>query len=308
MEVFMNESKLKILKMLEEGKITFEQAQELLKATSETKESNKHGFWKNIFIDFLKEAKNFDDTKKIKDVFLLKETLSGDIKKLDFTATNGKISLTYSNDENVYISGEVESKVKKEKYIDYTVEKNKLIIKPIDSDIKGIDLEIQIPKRNYDLLKCHTSNDKIKLTELDIIEYDIETSNGGLILNKTIGTKINAVTSNDKIILKECNFKEADLQTSNGKINIVNPVIKGKNKFKTVTSNDDIDFEFDEKLLEKTGFDINTRTSNGNIEIRLPKISKKGSKEIIVESNSDFENVLTINAKTSNSDIFIGSK
>jgi len=154
----------------------------------------------------------------------------------------------------------------------------------------------------------HTSNDKIKLTELDINEYDLESSNGGLILNKTIGTKINAVTSNDKIILKECNFKETDLQTSNGKINIINPVIKGKNKFKTITSNDDIELEFDNELIKNTGFSINTRTSNGNIEIDLPKLSKKSSKELIMESNTDFENVLTINAKTSNSDIFIGSK
>ncbi len=303
----MSESKLKILKMLEEGKITFEQAQELLKATSDNKESGKHSFWKNMFIDFLKEAKKFDESK-IKDIFLLKNQLSKEITNLSFIATNGKISVSYSNDENIYISGEVESKVKKESYIEYNSDKNRLSIKPIDSDIRGIDLEIQIPKRIYDVLICHTSNDKIKLTELDINEYDLESSNGGLILNKTIGTKINAVTSNDKIILKECNFKETDLQTSNGKINIINPVIKGKNKFKTITSNDDIELEFDNELIKNTGFSINTRTSNGNIEIDLPKLSKKSSKELIMESNTDFENVLTINAKTSNSDIFIGSK
>jgi len=304
----MSESKLKILKMLEEGKITFEQAQELLKATSDNKESGKHSFWKNMFIDFLKEVEIFDD-KKIKDVFLIKQKIEKDVLFFDINSINGKINISYSDNENIYISGEVVTKNKKEKYIDINFKNNIFEIKPIDSDIKGLDLEIQIPKNKYNTLKATTSNDKIKLINLNTIsEYDIETTNGALIIDRVIGKKINGNTNNSKISLKESKLENIELKTSNGEIIVYNLVVDNKTKLSAITSNSLIKIEFDNDYLQNIDFIINAKTSNSNIKVDLPNLSKKSNKELIIESNNNFENVLTINAKTSNSDIFIGSK
>ncbi|HOA80795.1 MAG TPA: DUF4097 family beta strand repeat-containing protein, partial [Defluviitaleaceae bacterium] len=130
-----------------------------------------------------------------------------------------------------------------------------------------------------------SSNGRIELEDLNILETIIETSNASVYIDQWTGENLFVETSNGKVELTDFLGDKVEVKTSNGAIN---------SKIKDFKENKEYDYIF--------------KTSNGSIQIDLPKTNKVGYKINGKTSNSainyDLENFITEN--NSNSKELIG--
>ncbi|MCF6463543.1 DUF4097 family beta strand repeat-containing protein [Clostridium sp. Cult1] len=302
----MKDEKLMILSMLEEGKITSEEAIKLLDALEETEsfieyESTEDNEVKFINIDKTKEKLEGLE-KNIKDQNKKVESLGIDL--------GGKLANTFSN---LFSTGNpfnllgnykvLNTKVEKDiSYMDSPTihlksingsinlkswEKEKLLIKIIyqykhnnfTEDDKFYDLYEENNKIIFEPIYANNvmMNLDVYLPDRYYKEINLDTSNGK-IQAESLNLKIlNCDTTNASISLKDIIGKNIDLTTKNGRINLINissPILKA------VSTNSNIileDIDSDNlivstkngriKLSNILGKDISANTSNSSIEI-----------------------------------------
>ncbi len=300
----MKEEKIMILTMLEEGKITSEEAIKLLEALEdetfhkEEKSSNfknkkeeKYNFKEtlNSLEDIGSDIGNvlssmFDGLMDIGSSLPFKynyETTTttldmslADIENpsLDLRAINGEINLRPSKDENLSINVICQYKkgllIGNEPYFNFNKVNDKIIFSPNYNRDISIKLDVFVPERSYNEIKLNTSNGKIEINNANSNIIKAYTTNSNIILENIKSKDIDAKTGNSKIILNNITSDNIVCKTSNSTIDV--KLINAAHIF-LLTSNGKILLN---QINTSTAKDINLTTSNNSIIAEINGVDK----------------------------------
>ena len=332
----MKEEKMMILAMLEEGKITSEEAIKLLEALDQKEDfyqedtSSKSDEYtseeeKNIFQDTFDNLEDigsdignvlydiFDGLKDFSSSFGFKnnyETITTDLEmdldsmenpSLDLKAINGDINLRPTN-KNVLLV-KVVCQYKKgllnenETYFDFTNIDGKITFTPKYNSNISITLDVSIPEKFYNEIRLNTTNGKIYIKDLNSRSAQCITSNSSVEIEGGNTDLIDLTSKNGKIEIKDINSKNIQTYTTNADIEITN------------TNSETIDAKTGNgKIILKDikSVDITCKTSNSIIElssIDSQSIYLMTSNGKIILNDIDTANAKNINLITSNGSI-----
>ncbi len=324
-----------ILSMLEEGKITSEEAIKLMEAledveiprkTNDSKEEKNDKFKEkkfskpifNTLEDIGSDIGNalsnmFDSLKDMGNSFNFMgnyETITTDLDmdishienpSLDLRAVNGSIRLRPNYENKLFIKVICQYKngliLPNEPYFDFYMNGNKIIFNPKYNSSISIKLDVSLPEKHYDEITLNSSNGKIDIEELNT---DI----------------LRCITTNSSIDIVEVNSKKIDLTTKNGRIecrDTSSDIIKASTTNSNIFLNDIHCSEVDAKTANaKIGINdidagkIICKTSNASIEaedITCDIIHLTTSNGKITCDDIDIDRVKEIKLITSNSSI-----
>lgn len=250
----MKEEKKMILKMLEEGKISSEEAIKLLDALDDGS-SQDEDKWD-------KSKKEKQDSYKLKETFETLEEIGSDIGNalsdvfdgivdfgssftmksnyesitnklemdlseiesptLDLKAVNGHINLRPIEGETLYIKVSTEYKKgllsENETYFDFDREDEKIIFSPSYNNNISIKLDVSLPERHYKEILLNTSNGKIEILDAKSDVIRSYTKNASISLKGIDSEDIDLKTSNSSILLDDIRTEELSCMTSNSPV------------------------------------------------------------------------------------------
>lgn len=302
----MKEERLLILSMLTEGKITVEEATQLLEALDNKGDNSSKDFnkgkkkdaqedkskrlsnmtFEEIGMDIGNAVSNMiDGLKDMGGTFGINfnsETITLDLEEdlsaidnpiLDLKSINGAINLNTWDKETIAIKVTCDYKnglldIDSEFYKFY-IEDNKVVFVPMYNKDISIKLDVFVPNKDYKEIVLYTTNGKIQINEVNVNKLNCITNNGSIISNKIVGEDVSMATRNGKIEAIDISAVTLDLSTSNGKIICNHTDINRANKVTLVTSNGSITSTID-ALVKGTHFDLDT--SMGSVNLDLPNM------------------------------------
>lgn len=282
-----------ILSMLEEGKITSEEAIKLMEAIEEeeafSKDRSESSTYKKEEKFNLKDTLDniedigtdignalyglFDGLKDFGSSFgrynyeTVTNNLTMDLSglenpSLDLRAINGDININPSQEDSITIDVTCQYKkgllVANEAYFDF-INKNGTIsfIPKYNSNI-SIKLDVSLPEKHYDYIQLKTSNGKIYTKRLDARSAQYSTSNASINLEEANVELIDLTTKNGRIEINNTNSKDIKAYTTNASIEVKNT---NSEKIVANTGNGKI------ILNDISSLDTVCKTSNGSIDI-----------------------------------------
>lgn len=286
----------KILEMLNEGKITAEEAERLLKALGKRPESRPESWFDKI-------ASLFGVREKYTEQ--LDWTFDGaDVSLIKAETTNGSISLLGSEQDQVTVKAwkqvSAPSKEKAEEFaqqVQVHVEQNGTEIHIYKEHPRpplgyGVSVRYEISSPRTVGANLHTSNGAILIREIDGAveavtsngavelqggtgDVNVRTSNGKIQLQDAMG-HVRANTSNGQIKAALKQLQEGVFNTSNGSINV--NVREGNPPLTAKTANGSI------RLTLPADFSgqLDAKTTNGRVHSDLPVSVTEGSKRRLV--------------------------
>jgi DUF4097 and DUF4098 domain-containing protein YvlB len=314
----MKEEKMMILSMLEEGKITSEEAIKLMEALEDMEIPREHNEFKeekdNRFKDrkFSKPIFNtledigtdignalstmFDSLKDMGNSFSFMgnyETITTDLDmdishienpSLDLKAVNGNIRLRSNDEDKLFIKSTCQYKngiiSQNEPYFDFYMDGDKVIFTPKYNSNISIKLDVSLPEKHYNEIILTSSNGKIDIEELSM-------------------HTLRCTTTNSSIDVVEINSNEIDLTTKNGRIECRDT---SSDIIKAATTNSNI------FLMDIHCSEIDAKTANAKIginDIDAQKIICKTSNASIEAEDitCDIIHLITSNGKITCDDI-----
>lgn len=247
----MNEEKKMILDMLKEGKITVEQASDLLEAVGKDKsKNNEESFIDKLSTSFEKVMKktsetisNFDfdfdlDNVNIPNIYHINSQKSenqtkidDDINEIEINLINGSLDIQRAQENHIMVEEKVYFKNKEDQkndYLNIAVVEDKLIIS-VNENYRSLDasanVKLYLGKNIYDKLDVNIINGQVELCDVDFKENNIESTNARFTLINTAGN-IDLKNTNGKIEIRNTN---GDLEVSNvnGSVYLTN--VSGEN-------------------------------------------------------------------------------
>lgn len=288
----MSEERKMILTMVEEGKITSEEAIELLDALEENFINDgfsdyKEKEVKNIEVDFKDNlganiGENISDMvhsivdmglsfgnwgpSQTTDITLEKDISHIENPQLYFKATNGSIKVIPWDKNNILLNVSYKHRkntdLKNNSFYNFIEDGNRIIFEPTSLKkfkISSIKLEVFIPKKNYDEIYLTTSNASISIEDIYTNKLNCNSSNGKIVLENLNSQYIDATTSNGSFIFNNIDCKDLIATTKNGMIKLDS--IKGEN-IKVNTTNGKIILE---NILGENINVLDMNTTNGSI-------------------------------------------
>lgn len=226
----MTEEKQLILNMLKEGKITVEEASDLLAAIGDkkSKETDFAGKITSTVDSIIKKATeaisaiDLDQAFDINNFNLKGEVnthkdirVDDEIDEINIDLINGEILLEKSIDKGIVISADIYAKKGNlEDYIDVEIRDNVLDIeenetyKNLGANVK---LRVQVGKDFYEKLNVNTVNARVEIADTDFENLNIDSVNG----------KITVINSKSAIDVNNVNGK-IDIKNIEGPLNIDN--------------------------------------------------------------------------------------
>lgn len=303
----MNEEKIMILQMLQDGKITPEEAIELLEALDQpdfeipeyegdyssdgkTRFTNKslEEIGSDIGNAFGNLFTNLKDIGSNIGINTLTEKLEIDLEKdisnmvdpiMDLKSVNGYIKVRKHEGDHIkihlYCNYKEASLSAKGDFYKFNTEGNKVVFYPLYNSDIAINLDVLVPDRLYH-------------------EINLETSNGTITVDKLNVNKLQVETKNNSIKLSSIKAENMKLSTMNGRIEGTS--LKS-NDIEAITTNSGIYFE--DIVTDK----VNAHTANGKIRLKnvdSNRITAKTSNSTIESENLSSRYV---DLKTSNSKI-----
>ena len=197
----MTEEKQIILNMLKEGKITVEEASDLLNAIGDKKSrendfAGKIGSTVDSIIKKATEAISAIDLDQAFDInnFNLKGEINSHkdirvddgIDEINIDLINGEIFVEKGTEEGIIISTDIFSKkANLEDYINVEIRDNILDIEE-NSDYKNlgasVKLRVQVGKDYYEKLNIDTVNARVEISDTDFRDLSIDSVNGKIII------------------------------------------------------------------------------------------------------------------------------
>ncbi|WP_082233390.1 DUF4097 family beta strand repeat-containing protein [Halobacillus massiliensis] len=336
----MNEERMKILKMIEEGTITAEEGAELLKAVETTKEMNKTSSNKKYgFKDFIDEAvekiKNVDFDLSFGEAVEFHHELKADpvdFHDLDISIANGSLHLEPWDKDfakadcrvKVYQTSD-ETEAKEQFLADSELDITSGILRLSNPSKKiKIFVKLYLPKKRYDFIKLKLSNGAITSNHLEAAHFQLKTSNGSLRLKDAQGETCKLETGNGSITVAESAFDHCEADTINGSVKLdgqfgksdVSAIAGGitvynygdrahTGFFKTTTG------QISVLLPENKRIDGTLKSSIGSLTCELEnyKILKNKkevmSKELVFEAREELEKIYHIEAETKTGSVTI---
>lgn len=306
----MNDEKQMILNMLKEGKITVEQASDLLGAlgANKNKSDNLTNKITGAVDSIIKKATDtiqaidFDQALDLSQFNFKGEynthkeiRVDDEIKTIDIDIVNGDIEIDKSDDNSIAIRADVwAKKADLSDFLNVEVAGDKLSIN-LNEAYKLMqatcDLKISLPASSYDDLSINQVNGKIEIADVDFNNLDLNTVNGRILL---INTKafVNVSNVNGKIDIKNV-FGPIDINNVNGSIYAYN--IGGDYAdISTVNGNLRVDGLGSSKLT--------ANSNSGTIRVfnikNTKEISLKSGFGNMVVDTSDFDGIIRANVES----------
>lgn len=310
----MEEERRMILRMLEEGKISANQAAELLSALEEgrldlsepeRKKSDDIGDRVETVINDTAEripvlVEKFLENFSIGGLFGLgqyhfEEKFEGeilsDVFEVDLNAFNGRIELeTWDKPhyeivvkKTVKAGDEKTAKVQAANMVERRVDGEKLKVSLARNDAAGGSITGYLPANKLYIINLNTSNGRIEVRGVNAKEVSLNTSTGRVVFSGR-AEKGTLSTSNGRVVFK--GIRNVKARTSNGRIVAMTP-LEGLSDWDLKTSNGSINVQSD----SETGYDIAAKTSLGKIELDLrglqyekDEMHKPGRAEVIAKT------------------------
>lgn len=298
-----------ILEMLQKGKITIEEAKELLNALSyeDPVKKNKNvisfdvdkakeglqGIEKNVN-DFIKSTFSTlfdrDFTFQIKGKFDLFQKLFkvdvSDVKSPELTIynENGTVELESTDEDELSLNVTVHYKnmevLDDSSFFTFENEEGKITFKskkPSGKEQFYLEVLVKLPEKEFSNILVETTNAPIFVEDINASKLDLSTTNGKLSLEDSKVKELSLTTSNGPIAIENTNGSVAHVKSSNGKISIENISF---DEFRGSTSNGKIKGE----KLDLTNLEL--YTSNGSIDLEN-LITEKLAKTKLSSTNGD---------------------
>ncbi|RWZ55055.1 hypothetical protein EQV77_12815 [Halobacillus fulvus] len=282
----MNEERMKILKMIEEGKITAEEGAKLLGAVSDEQETtsekkaagstSKYGI-KNFFDDAVEKIKNSDFDLSFGEYkeFDHHTDLSPDsFKDLDIFIANGSLTLNVWDGDyakadyhvKVY-QVETEEEAREQFLSDHQFDiKEGLLRLASPSKKVKTNVELTIPEQNYDFLKAKLSNGVIHVDHLNSQHTKFKTSNGKVHIAGIKGETCKIETGNGAVMLTAAELDTCEVDTINGTVQLSGSF--GKSDVSTMSGSITVNHH---ENHAHTGF---YKTTAGQVKVTLPHSCK----------------------------------
>lgn len=279
----MTEERMKILKMIEEGKITADEGAKLLEAVERKPEEDKekpaskrYGL-RNFFDDAVEKVKKSDFDMVFGEYQSFSEEAvleAGEMNDIDVWIANGSLVLRSWDQDYVkaVFDGRVYGAESEQQAKDRFQEDVNLTLKAgllrLSSPVKKtkVKVELYVPPVHLSFIKAKLSNGDLEIEELKADQLQLKTSNGPVKLKELIGRSCKVETGNGSITAASVNFEEWEADTINGTVSLVGDL--GKSDISTVSGQIKVDH-----LSNKahTGF---YKTTAGSIRVSIPNERK----------------------------------
>ncbi|CDQ19237.1 DUF4097 and DUF4098 domain-containing protein YvlB [Halobacillus karajensis] len=277
----MNEERMKILRMIEEGTISAEEGANLLSAVDESskkdsaqtqQEKNRYGI-RSFLGDAMEKIKNADfDLSFGEYVEYHDETIfyQESFNDVDLSISNGSVKIhTWGKDEvkasygvKVYqVENEEEAKERFQEEVQIAIKNGVFRLASPSKKLK-INVELFLPEKIYAFIKSQLTNGKLNIENIESDHFQLKTSNGPVYGERVSGKTCKIQTGNGEIELKGSRFDDCEADTINGAIKITGDV--GKIDASAVSGAITIDHK---GKGAHTGF---YKTTTGRIQVSLP--------------------------------------
>lgn len=294
------EEKKRILKLVEEGKLSADEALSLLEALGSAAEgkqiktelstqvnyenektnhqsSYKESSTKTKIFDFLDSAIkkikdldldfNFGNSIEVNHIFHHQDVF---LKDLDIDVANGSVKLIPWNEQDVRI--ECQAKVYKvENQTDarqsflqdvlFSIEAGKLRFSAQKKQMK-VNAIVYIPKNSYDFMKIRMFNGPISCEKLDVINFKAKTANGKITVTGIFSNQAEIETANGHINVINGQIDDLEVETINGSIQVGGSY----EKLNVQSFHGHVDCRLNDNRC-KTAL---IKTTSGNVDVHLP--------------------------------------
>lgn len=298
-----------ILEMLQKGKITVEEAKELLNALSYEDPVKKNKNVISFDVDKAKEGlqdieKNVNDfikgtfstlfdrdfTFQIKGKFdLFQKLFKVDVSKMESPELfiynkNGSVKLEETDEDELNINVKVYYKNMENfddsSFFTFENEDDKITFKskkPSGKEQFYLEVLVKVPEKEFSNILVETTNAPIFVEDINASKLDLSTTNGKLSIEDSKVKNLSLTTSNGPIAIEGTTGSVAHIKSSNGKISIENIFF---DEFRGSTSNGKIKGE----KLDLINLEL--YTSNGSIDLEN-LITEKLAKTKLSSTNGD---------------------
>lgn len=257
----MNNERERILKLVEEGKLSVEGALTLLEGldkekqdseiTSQVKvegsEKKDETYYK--FQTTKEKIFDFVDTafKKLKDIDIdinfgksieiahIFQQASPEFKEIDVHVANGSVQLIPWDQTDVRV--ECQAKIYRVESLEeartnflqgiiFTIENNRLTFQTQHKWMK-VEAKVYVPHADYEKVRVRLYNGPISAENMKVKDLKVDTANGKVSLENIQSQKAKAETANGKIKVMKSNIEEFGAETINGAIMFEGGLLKG---------------------------------------------------------------------------------
>ncbi len=296
----MKEERKKILKMIEDGLISSQEAEELLDSleeaeqagqnsnavstkvdweqgekqkqynTKEAKKSTIFGFVeeafkkiKNVDLDF-----NFGTNYEVSHIFHHHHAAFHDI---DIDVANGNVTIQPWSETDVrveckakvyQVDNQEQAREKFHKEAAFLLEEERLQFYLHSQQVK-VDVIVKVPEQEYRKAIVKLFNGSFFGEKLTVDHFQAKSTNGSINLMDGNGKVMVAETANGSIKVRDCRWEVADMETINGKINVDGAF----EKIDAQLVNGSIGVRWKEGFQPKSGF---FKSTTGSVRLILP--------------------------------------
>jgi len=249
----MKEERLKILELLEQGKISAEEASQLL---SQFQDKPSEGG----FLDWVKSGITAINGYRYHSEFESAPAGNG-IKTIRMYGKNANVSVKSYEGSTLKVKCEYSSKIENPQIA--LLEENGVIeLSYNDHEIKFMAIKCYVPAVLVENAKIASGNGRVSIEGINCNQLEANTSNGRIKLEKVNAKTAEVVTTNGAIKLEKTNIVDADLHTTNGGISVEDLAAwQQEHKLKVRTTNGGISVE----IPAGVGIKLDAKTTNGGI-------------------------------------------
>ncbi|MCL1986856.1 MAG: DUF4097 family beta strand repeat-containing protein [Firmicutes bacterium] len=278
----MKEERLKILEMLEKGKITAEDAEKLL-GHLPTDQKQRQSVY--IYDDY--DNNNYDNYNIPRGGILdtIVDALSNlnphtpalhknfempnlqQIKLLELVGKNGKVSVEQGDDNVIKIHCKYAPKRGNDIDLEFSADNGEYRLNYDKSAVRFMHIDCEVPSVLLEKLHVQTSNAGVDIEEITCNVLEAYSSNASINIEEVVAKNIVAETSNASVNFDDVKAETAKISTSNSKINVDDVDIL---RLSMSTSNGSISLDGLENGQSSESRVIKGSTSNGGISIKLP--------------------------------------
>lgn len=242
-----------VLKMLQDGKITNEDAAKLIEAIEDTSDSNKKQFEKTYRKKYSRKTsfeEKMDNMAEgldhmINDVVDATSNAIGhfpemnfgnwfntaekrhfsykayDQMKLEITSKNGSIKIYPGNEKidvvlNIHTKKDIRD-IMQNIHIEHNESGLYIDASGVDG---GVGIELRIPDMKYGNVKLQTKNGSIRCCPINARDIEFLTKNGSVKFSEVSSPSIKVLTKNGSITAESCRSEKIGLNTTNGSITV----------------------------------------------------------------------------------------
>jgi len=302
----MSEEQKLILDMLSQGKISVDEAQNLLETVNKAKAEpqrpkSQESESKSIMDDIVETIRtglsniNFSigDSGRI----VLEEQHSGRFSdeqaELELDVRNGSIRIeAWDEDEYSLIivkkiraatREQAEALISRYRFADF----DGRLLRAGDHECRSlgsrvyVSLRLMLPRKNVYRGNVNSKNGSVEINGLDMSGIEVRTMNGSVKLNKVSGDKISARTVNGSLRL-EGGLGQIEAKTTNGSITLLNIAEDSEARLETVNGRIAVHLP----VRHDIGLAVNARTTSGSVRIEHPALETRFEEKRITGGRS----------------------